>query len=313
MLLLHHDHFVSTRSHSLAGIDSDEMQLRRTLVGSFAACSLKPASSTPASSIAYGPSSLHVDTPQCGRHSPAPTKQRLVPTSQHDGTPQLDRSIDLFCLSKAHIRQKAVCEEILASQNCVHDFQALFKLPVTIRRRIYDYCFDDEPRKISLSPQFATKAVFPVDYFASPWDVLQPVFGALQAFSSLRRELMIYFWTRYHFHVTLSPFTGPKFSPLSSVWLLRYLDIIQYLSIEADLTRFGSGPSLLGAKVSHNVNKTEVLMMGVVEGLATRRGMTTMAEFSVMCRRYVVFQPCNDDAPFGNDPCKSPFSAKWRL
>jgi hypothetical protein len=188
----------------------------------------------------------------------------------------------------------------------VHEHHALFELPVTVRRKIYDYCLPDEPRKISLSPRFVTKAVFPDGSLASPWDVLEPVRGGLQAFSELRRELMTYFWTQFHFHVTLSPFTGPRFSPLSHVWLCDYLNVVQYLSVEADLTRFGFGTLQAATEFGHNVYKTETLMIKLVKGLVKRRGKTTMAEFNVMCRRYDGFRPYRGygDAIFDFEPGK---------
>ena len=147
--------------------------------------------------------------------------------------PELDRSVDLLVLSDLELLSEDKLPDV------VKDSHPFFTLPMNVRRRIYGFCFPKETRKLSLSPRFATKAVFSVGYFASPWDVLDPVSGGLEAFSALRRDLYAYFWTEYHFHITITPFSGPMFSPLSHVWLINYLDIIQNLTVEADLTRFG--------------------------------------------------------------------------
>ena len=288
---------------------NEALPLRRTIIGSFSR-SPRPISPVLSPSAASTPSLFRNETRGSTTYTSAKFKHSLALSLQHAETPRLDRVIDLFCLGNATARidQGLFCDEILSSRNAMNAHQSyLSGLPAIIRRRIYNYCFKDEPRKISLSPRFATKAVFPDGYLASPWDVLEPVFGGLHAFSVIRRELMIFFWTQYSFHITLSPFTGPAFSPLSSVWLPRYIQIVQYLSVEADLTRFGFGHSKPGAKFGHNVNKTEVLLVGIVKGLAKRRGKTTMAELNVMCRRYAGFRPCDDlNSHFDYDSRKFP-------
>lgn len=259
-------------------------------------------SASPFSSANITPSlSSHTESLRTGRDTPISVRNLVaVPEHAETANPEFDRSVDLFVVSENAIEQKLVFEQLLPNHNSIHEDHVFFALPVTIRERIYDYCFPEEPRRINLSPRFASKAVFPDGYFASPWNVLDDVFGGLHAFRELRRELMTYFWTKYHFHVTLSQFTGPKFSPLSHVWLRDYLDVIQYLTIEADLTRFGFSALKVAAQFGHDVNKTETLMVSIVKGLVKRRGRTTMAELNVMCRRYAGFRPYDgsEDATF---------------
>lgn len=234
------------------------------------------------------------------------SKEREELFDKHYDNLLFERSVDQIGFSNTHIDQEAVFGALLSSHSTVHEHHPLFALPITVRRRIYDFCFPHESRKISLSPHFATMDTFSDGDLASPWDVLKPVLGGLDAFRELRQELMTYFWTQYHFHVTLNPFTGPKFSPLTLVWLPEYLGIIQFLTVEADFTRFGFGaPSNFAVKkigfstlskgraeYSHNfVNKTENFLIEIVKGLVKRRGKTTMAEFNLMCRRYVGVRP----------------------
>ncbi|PBP26343.1 alpha beta hydrolase fold protein [Diplocarpon rosae] len=159
-------------------------------------------------------------------------------------------------------------------------------MPSDIKRRIYGFCFLDEARKLTLSPSFATRAVFPEDYFACPWDVLDPVWGGLEAFSVLRLELLVYFWTHYHFHVTLNEFSGPIFSPLSHVWILRYLDKIQHLTMEVDFTRFGCSQLKDAKKFGYNMEKTRIVLATMIAGLSARPVGSTIAQLHLMCRRY---------------------------
>jgi hypothetical protein len=275
--------------------------LRRSIIGSLRSASPFLSPTTAVSQI------LGTDSQETGRDTPVSTKEILAAISEHERltNPQLDRSVDLFVISNLPIDQEGIFSQIVSNHQAVREDHPLFSLPVTVRRKFYSYCFPDEPRKISLSPRFATKAVFPDGYFISPWDILEPVLGGLHAFRQLRHELMTYFWTKYHFHVTLSPFTGPKFSPLSHVWLVEYLDIIQYLTIEVDLTRFGFSALRVASEFGHDVNKTENLVLGVVIRLL-KRGKATMAELNLMCRRYAGFRPYNspDNATFEFEPGK---------
>ena len=97
---------------------------------------------------------------------------------------------------------------------------------------------------------------------------------------------MNYFWTSYHFHVTINVFSGPIFSPLSHVWLLNFLDRIQRLTIEVDLTRMGSSAVRLAATFGHKNDKVEKLIQGLFQNLLERPDRLTMAELNLMCRRY---------------------------
>jgi hypothetical protein len=239
-------------------------------------------------------------------------KEREELFVKHYSNLLFERSVDQIGFRNTQIDQEAVFGILLSSHNDTKHHHSLFALPVTVRRRICDFCFPPESRKVSLSPYFATRETFAEENLASPWDILEPVFGGLQAFQQLRHELMTYFWTEYHFHVTLSPFTGPKFSPLSSLWLPEYLEIIQFLTVEADFTRFGFGaPSHFAVmKIGFStlskgraeygntfLNKTENLLVEIVQGLIKRQGKTTMAEFNLMCRRYAGVRPvdgCED-------------------
>lgn len=160
-----------------------------------------------------------------------------------------------------------------------------FKLPTKVRRKIYFYCLPNkQDTTVSLSPHFATKNCYYSYHFTSPWDILQPVAGGLQSFSLLRNDLMTYFWTEYDFHVTLTPFCNSVFTPLSSVWLPNFLDRIQHLTIEIDLTRFGGNALKFARQFGYNMEKMDNLFCAVVDGLMERRG--EMAELVLLCRRF---------------------------
>lgn len=225
--------------------------------------------------------------------------ETLVPIDEEERySPHYDRSVDLLATAAPNeiaVDQTEVFEQLVRAYDVKNGEHPLSAFPASVRQKIYSFCVDDEPRKISLSPKFATRAVFPDGYLASPWDVLEPVFGGLHAFRALRHDLMNYFWTRYHFHVTLNPFSGPVFSPLSHVWLLRYLDRVQRLSIEADFTRFGGSSLKIAPAFGHNNDKVEDLLVRLVLGLLNRPDRLTMAELNLMSRRYGGYRPYSED------------------
>ncbi|KAI9051794.1 hypothetical protein LZ554_004061 [Drepanopeziza brunnea f. sp. 'monogermtubi'] len=203
-----------------------------------------------------------------------------------------DREVDL-------VGTKAECEadfdleftRVLAKKHNATGGHPLFALPPSVKRRIYGFCFPDEARKINLSPYFATKAVFPDGYFANPWDILDSVAGGLEASSQLRNELMTYFWTAYHFHVTLNEFSGPKLSPLSHVWLIEHLDAVQHLTIEIDFTRFGCSHLRDAKRFGYNMTKTTLLFAIIVRGLGDRPAHSNISQINLMCRRYSGARP----------------------
>ncbi len=178
--------------------------------------------------------------------------------------PELDRDWDFAaCMepSQIPIDQCYVFETLHPREEVKNSVHTLFNLPPKIKHLIYGYCFPDEERIINLSPRFATKAIFDDEYFASPWDVLDPVLGALEASSTLRKEILTYFWTEFAFHVSINPFSGPKLSPLSNVWLPKYLDIIQHLTIEVDFTRFGGSALRYAPSFGHDYEKSENILV----------------------------------------------------
>lgn len=230
------------------------------------------------------PEIIRIDTaPEAGGspgiHASSKPPEELLPL------PPLDRSVDLVAIADDTAGTALFLEEPYLCDGVNPKFP-LHRLPRSVQQRIYKLCFPKEHRKISLSPWFATKAVYDHDYFASPWDVLDDVAGGLSAFTAIRKDLLSYFWTNYHFHVTLNGFSGPMISPLSHVWLQSYLGSIQFFTVELDFTKL-SGDCVNGtADFAYSTSKIEPLLMDVIAGLLRREESTTMAELNLLCRRY---------------------------
>jgi hypothetical protein len=225
--------------------------------------------------------------------------------------PQLDRDIDLMAVRDlpycpALPYRPATYRKIVSPPHAKRSqARRLFLLPSAIRRRIYGFCFPEESRHVTLSPRFATKAVFGPAYFADAWDILDDVRGGLESFGFLRKDLLTFFWSEYHFHVTVNPFSGPRLSPLSHVWLLEHAGSIKGLTVEIDYTRFGGSCRKVAPTFGYNMDKDEKQLLAIFEGLARRRDASTIDELNILCRRYAGFRP-HQDQSFQELPAPEP-------
>lgn len=179
-----------------------------------------------------------------------------------------------------------------------------FKLPVKCKRMIYEYLFPDDPAttKISLVTRQFTIAVFPAeDHFIPVWDVLFEVWGALGSCKAWRNEVLAYLFTQYRFHITLNEFTMKFVTPLTCVWILPYLHLLERLTIERDFTRlaFNRAEGAAGLKdISYKVTPWFDLL---IDGLMKREHDVPMTELRLWGRKYVGFRPI-DQTPDSIDP-----------
>jgi len=72
---------------------------------------------------------------------------------------------------------------------------------------------------------------------------------------------------------------------------MKFVDIVQHLTIEADFTRLGGSVLCSAPEYGYNMEKTEDFMISVVKGLLGGRKRITMAEFNLMGRRYEGSRP----------------------
>jgi hypothetical protein len=299
----------SHQSDKLRGHQSTPASRRSSVIG-------KPKSRSKAASESKSKSKAKLEII---RVEAAPETTRLVGNQRHGlpewtarpTLPPFDRSVDLVAIADNIEDTTLFLEEPYPGDDVNQKFH-IRRLPASVQRKIYGFCFPTEHRKISLSPWFATKAVFEMDFFASPWDVLEDVSGGLGAFTAIRKDLLSYFWATYHFHITLNAFTGPKFSPLSQFWLQDYLGTIQFLTMEVDFTRFGGDCLKIAADYGYNMKKEEMLLIDIIIGLSSREESTTMAELNLLCRRYAGYHPYQDPnfiKKFGTNPGKPSFNA----
>ena len=258
------------------------MSLRRSVLGSI-------RGSTQAVQVRH-----RTDTGSSSRLPPSPLLTRPTNSYQDEDRPPvplLEQSVDLFCLGDITIDEADTFGRSISQDASISRDHWLFELPLAVRHQIYGHCYPPDTRKVILSPGFATKAAFPPGYFADPWEVLANVCGGLESFRALRHELLTYFWTHYHFHATLTPFNGPRFSPLSHIWLRDNLAVVQKLTVEVDFTRFGGSILKIAPKHGYHMETPLIMLIDLIKGLLSRRGDTLMAELHLMCRQYAGLRP----------------------
>lgn len=194
--------------------------------------------------------------------------------------------------NKAQLEAEALEDFIrsLPSTDQTSQKSPLLKLPDVARRCIMEFLFSTpKNRKVTLSPQFATKDVFPDDYFATPFEILNGLESVIFTCRRLRDDAMTYFWTSYEFHMTISPLTGPATSPLSQQWLKLYADRIQHLTLEVDLTKFGLGAGKSAALLKPLNNKIKKCAGDHFADLKNREGK--MAYLHLLVRRFKGMRP----------------------
>ncbi|KAM0314082.1 hypothetical protein ACHAO8_005037 [Botrytis cinerea] len=227
------------------------------------------------------------------------SQQNYISTTAKETTlpwdPPFDRNWDLCANDGVPMDPDKSFEHCLPPRPN-NSFSPFFDMPTKVRRKIYSYCLPSSTNiMISLSPEFAWRNCYHDYYFTSPWNVLEMVSGALASFSLMRNDLMTYFWTEYQFHVTLTPFCSSIFTPLSSIWLPKFLNRIQHLTIELDLTRFGGNALKFARRFGYNMETMESLLLDLVSGLMERRGR--MAELTLLCRRFNGYRPVDENDP----------------
>ncbi|TGO22929.1 hypothetical protein BPAE_0150g00230 [Botrytis paeoniae] len=250
--------------------------------------SKKPSQPTRLQRLALGPSK-----------ETSRSQQNYISTTAKETTlpwdPPFDRNWDLCANDGVPMDSNESFENCLPPRQN-DNFSPFFDMPTRVRRKIYSYCLPSSTdTTVSLSPEFAWRNCYHDYYFTSPWSVLEMVSGALASFSVMRNDILTYFWTEYHFHVTLTPFCSSIFTPLSSIWLLNFLNRVQHLTIELDLTRFGGNALKFARRFEYNMEKMESLLLDLVGGLIQRRGR--MAELTLLCRRFNGYRPVDENDP----------------
>lgn len=181
----------------------------------------------------------------------------------------------------------------------------LLRLPLKIRFLIYDYVTESErakDKKIIISPPNTVAWFWPANHFIDPSDVFYYIGGASETCWQLRHELMTYYCTQFHFHITYNYFCTPFVARIIHKWLPLFAHRIQYLTVEADLTRLGGSYKNGAFPLPDGQREIAFLLEKLLRGLSARRNSIQSLHF--MCRRYKGLRPISQDkmSSFGKSP-----------
>ncbi|OBT85940.1 hypothetical protein VE02_04785 [Pseudogymnoascus sp. 03VT05] len=168
----------------------------------------------------------------------------------------------------------------------------LLGLPVNVRFRIYQFMTKSIRAKnkiIVLSPERTINGFWPKKHFMEPQTVFDVIGGLSLTCFQLRHEVLTYYCSQFHFHITYNCFCTPISAPLMYKWLPLFGNKMQYLTVEVDFTRLGGCYQNGKFTLKYGAKETMFFMRKLVFELCDRSG--TIRSLHVMCRRYKGFRP----------------------
>lgn len=180
-----------------------------------------------------------------------------------------------------------------------------FDLDGAIRFRIMQILLKDYlPSKyILLNGRSQAAPAWPLNEFASLWDILGPLQNYLTASPLLRADVMTAILMMQPFHVIFSPFVKPDTQPLPTKWLFRYAQYMQNIRVEVDMTKLGFGPTWDATLMSTKLRDIGNLVWVFAEEMEKRDPVTNpLGLLTICCRRY-----------FGYRQGKNPFQGNGEV
>jgi hypothetical protein len=168
----------------------------------------------------------------------------------------------------------------------------LLGLPVNVRFRIYQFVTASVRAKnkmVVLSPNRTIDGFWPKKHFMEPQTVFKIIGGLSLSCVQLRHEIMTYYCSQFHFHVTYNCFCTPLSAPIILKWLPLFANRMQFLTVEVDFTRLGGCYKNDKFALKHGVKEMQWFMKNLVKALSDRSG--SIRSLHIMCRRYKGFRP----------------------
>ena len=140
--------------------------------------------------------------------------------------------------------------------------------------------------QVTLNRRYFNRDFYPKDHFQSFADASASLRRHNTVCFALHAELTVMFCIYRHFHVTVSPFLGPLFSPLAVEFIHRYSTFMSNITVEFDLTKLGYGADPRAAGLRPGTLNMRGWVDNFVKAQRKRRGFSTLWELRLLCRRY---------------------------
>ncbi|KAH8655227.1 hypothetical protein BX600DRAFT_67086 [Xylariales sp. PMI_506] len=188
----------------------------------------------------------------------------------------------------------------------------LFNLPERIRRRIWSHVVGSgdlsrPPKPVILQPfEIFLEKVWRASGFQNSGELLATAKGALSTCFALRVEVLAYILTSHRFHFTFSPYVREGTCPEMFHWMKEYSHLMQYTTIELDLSKlgFGASPAAYGLRPG-NMNMDALVGIWVETQLCGRPSMR-VENLVLLARRYHGVRPPRLSGVTADDPGSRP-------
>ncbi|KAK4071603.1 uncharacterized protein Triagg1_5841 [Trichoderma aggressivum f. europaeum] len=191
------------------------------------------------------------------------------------GLPPWDRTVDVVFHKYKHgdakpDESKTFPEHVrrLILENLVASYEVLGSKPISLNRFSWDQDCWEPSDFVPLGEILATFR----PYLSVSFDFYATIFLAILS--------------EHTFHVTFSPFIGPRLNPLATTWLNRYGIFIKSLIIEIDLSRLGLGPAPEAVDLFPGTGRLQSLLLDFSLSQLERAPEAPLEALILTCRRF---------------------------
>ncbi|GKU00270.1 unnamed protein product [Fusarium langsethiae] len=225
----------------------------------------------------------------------SPRFPRLRPPANapRQDLPAWDRAIDAVCHST--INRKLSFEKVLLAFFKDHGRRkssfGYFRLPDSVRLQICMYLLPDNDKPLRLNKYTFNRDVWRSQNFTSPYSTLSQLSPYLEVSFAFRADVLVTFLQQTRLHAVLSPFTGPRVSPLATTWLNAYGPYARNIVIELDMSHLGGGPTPGAENLLANFEKTGLHLQDFILSQLRRSGSCPLESLVLLCRRFYGKRP----------------------
>ncbi|KAF5665151.1 alpha beta hydrolase fold [Fusarium heterosporum] len=210
-----------------------------------------------------------------------------VPITHRQGLPPWDRTFDAVCHGAL---KKGNFSKVLASFHENHARKkarsGYFRLPDSVRFQICQYLLSDTDKPVCLNKYSFNRDVWRKQDFDTPNATLYRLSCYFRVSFTFRADVLVTFLQQTRLHAVLSPFTGPKVSPLATTWLNLYGMYANDIVVEVDMTHLGCGPDPRAIDLSPSLEQMENLLRDFVTAQLKRDNSCPMRSLVLLCRRF---------------------------
>ncbi|KAG9258371.1 uncharacterized protein F5Z01DRAFT_194720 [Emericellopsis atlantica] len=219
-----------------------------------------------------------------------PGSQKSKSNLANDYSPPWDRTLDIV-VHKSTLRDidqaSSTASATASALSSEHRASSYAHLPEHVRRKICRYLVPKRDKPLTLSQRAFTKHAWHSNSFTPFAVILRSLESPLLTSKLLRDDILHVLFADNTVHVTLSPYTGPRISPLTQYFFSTHVHRMQNLILEVDLSKLGFGPE--GADLRPGLGQLGRLLHTI--GKANIERTTPLKNLTLLARRYHGVRP----------------------